>query len=348
LTLTTEWNIAMTVRHIPDEELHSYLDQALSRSQAVEIERHLARCPSCQMLRDDIARLRDRTTELLAELGPPAIVPPAYATLQARAAERVQGRQRWLIAGMWAASVAGAIFLGWSLKPGLLLPAPVEVAASTTAAPPRGDTAAVTEVASPVRPPATRPAPASPGSERRLTRVPAASGRGESQLQFASLVETDPTPDFLPRQRQALPAGDSDDLPSLLAQPVGEELGLQGLWRTVVPDSSGAVRSVDIPLVPGLPVMQMRVQPGENGPDVTAVDQMLESGEVVRTLAGPTARVQAIVAAGESRETGQSGDAGTSDRVTVTIQQGDRMVAVTGPSQSLGSLLSRVNARRRY
>ncbi len=339
----------MTVRHIPDEELHSYLDQALSRSQAVEIERHLARCPSCQMLRDDIARLRDRTTELLAELGPPAVIPPAYAVLQARAAERVQGRQRWLIAGMWAASVAGAIFLGWSLKPGLLLPAPASVAAAVAPAAPQRDTASMTEVASPARPAATRPVPATPVSERRPIRVPPAAGRGESQLQFASLIETDPTPDFLPRQRQALPAaGDTDELPSLLAQPVGAELGLQGLWRTVVPDSGGTVRSVDIPLVPGLPVMQMRVQPGENGPDVTAVDQMLESGEVVRTLAGPTARVQAIVAAGESRESAGSGDAGTSDRVTVTIQQGDRMVAVTGPSQSLGSLLSRVNARRRY
>lgn len=338
----------MTVRHIPDEELHSYLDQALSRSQAVEIERHLARCPSCQMLRDDIARLRDRTTELLAELGPPTVIPPAYAVLQARAAERVQSRQRWLIAGMWAASVAGAIFLGWSLKPGLLLPAPAAVAATAVPAAPQRDTASVTEVSSPARPAATRPAPASPVNERRPIRVPPATGRGESQLQFASLIETDPTPEFFPRQRQALPAGDSEELPSLLAQPVGDELGLQGLWRTVVPDSGGTVRSVDIPLVPGLPVMQMRVQPGENGPDVTAVDQMLESGEVVRTLAGPTARVQAIVAAGESHETSGSGEAGTSGRVTVTIQQGDRMVAVTGPSQSLGSLLSRVNARRRY
>ncbi len=337
----------MTVRHIPDEELHAYLDQALSRSQAVEIERHLARCPACQVLRDDIARLRDRTTELLAELGPPAIIPPAYAVLQARAAERVQGRQRWLIAGMWAASVAGAIFLGWTLKPGARRPDPAAIAATAPAAPSR-DSAPVTEVAAPTRLPATRSAPVAQEPERRLIRVPQGTGRRESPVQFASLVETDPTPDFLPRQRQVVSGGDGEELPSLLAQPVGAELGLQGLWRTVVPDSSGSARSVDIPLVPGLPVVQMRVQPGEGGPDVTAVDQMLESGEVVRTLAGPTARVQAIVAAGEVREAGGPVRSGESDRVTVTIQQGDRMVAVTGPSQSLGSLLSRVNARRRY
>ena len=33
------------LRHIPEEELHAYLDQALSRSQCVEIENHLAECP---------------------------------------------------------------------------------------------------------------------------------------------------------------------------------------------------------------------------------------------------------------------------------------------------------------
>lgn len=337
----------MTVRHIPDEELHAYLDQALSRSQAVEIERHLARCPACQVLRDDIARMRDRTTELLAELGPPAIIPPAYAVLQARAAERAQGRQRWLIAGMWAASVAGAIFLGWSLKPGARRPEPSAIAAAVPAPQPR-DSAIVTEAASPERVPARPSAPVAREPERRLIRVPQGAGGRESPVQFASLIETDPTPDYLPRQRQVVAGDDGEEIPSLQAQPVGAELGLQGLWRTVVPDSGGAARSVDIPLVPGLPVMQMRVQPGEGGPDVTAVDQMLESGEVVRTLAGPTARVQAIVAAGEARDAGASPRSGESDRVTVTIQQGDRMVAVTGPSQSLGSLLSRVNARRRY
>ena len=166
----------MTVRHIPDEELHAYLDQALSRSQAVEIERHLARCPACQVRRDDIARLRDRTTELLAELGPPAIIPPAYAVLQARAAERVQGRQRWLIAGMWAASVAGAIFLGWSLKPGARRPDPATIAAAAPAAQPY-DSAIVTEVASPARVPAIRSAPAAQEPERRLIRVPQSGGR---------------------------------------------------------------------------------------------------------------------------------------------------------------------------
>ena len=69
------------MRHIPEEELHAYLDQGLSRSQCVEIESHLAVCPYCQAARDGIAALRDRTTALLAKLAPPRRIPPAFESL---------------------------------------------------------------------------------------------------------------------------------------------------------------------------------------------------------------------------------------------------------------------------
>ena len=70
------------MRHIPEDELHAYLDQGLSRTQCVEIESHLADCPSCQATRDGIAALRDRTTALLARLAPPRHhVAPAFEGL---------------------------------------------------------------------------------------------------------------------------------------------------------------------------------------------------------------------------------------------------------------------------
>ena len=69
------------MRHIPEDELHAYLDQALSRSQCVEIESHLAACPSCQATRDGIAALRDRTTALLARLAPPRSISPSFESL---------------------------------------------------------------------------------------------------------------------------------------------------------------------------------------------------------------------------------------------------------------------------
>jgi len=73
------------MRHIPEDELHAYLDQGLSRTQCVEIESHLAACPSCQAARDGIAALRDRTTALLARLTPQRGVPPAFEVLRKRA-----------------------------------------------------------------------------------------------------------------------------------------------------------------------------------------------------------------------------------------------------------------------
>src|ERR671939_1116788 len=82
------------MRHIPEEELHAYLDQGLSRSQCVEIESHLAGCPSCQANRDGIAALRDRTTALLAKLAPPRSFPPPFESLRRRAAIQVSARRR--------------------------------------------------------------------------------------------------------------------------------------------------------------------------------------------------------------------------------------------------------------
>src|SRR5512140_2609513 len=77
-----------TMRHIPEEELHAYLDQALSRAQCVEIESHLAACAGCSEARDGIAALRDRTTALLASLAPPRGFPPILDNLRAEAAAR--------------------------------------------------------------------------------------------------------------------------------------------------------------------------------------------------------------------------------------------------------------------
>ena len=77
------------MRHVPEEELHPYLDQALSRSQCVEIETHLAECGHCRDQRDNIAALRDRTTAILGQLTPRnLIIPPPYEALAERLSKR--------------------------------------------------------------------------------------------------------------------------------------------------------------------------------------------------------------------------------------------------------------------
>src|SRR5688572_32876212 len=102
------------MRHIPEDELHAYLDQALSRAQAVEIERHLAGCATCRTQRDGIAGLRDRTTALLATLAPVHTVQrPGWAELRRRHHARIARRATLLRGALWAASLIGALGLGY-------------------------------------------------------------------------------------------------------------------------------------------------------------------------------------------------------------------------------------------
>jgi anti-sigma factor RsiW len=342
----TEWT-RPDVRHIPEEELHAYLDQALSRSQCVEIERHLARCARCQGDRDAIAALRDRTTELLARLGPPPIVPPALETLRARREAQIQRRRRWLINAAWAASIAGAAVLGWQVNwrarhdPGLVAvsPSPRPLPAISSFSP------SLAPVAFGVPVPAQRTADRTTPS-RRLVQVSPAPEQARLG-RAATAVNSDPTGTLADRPGETLAMASAPiDVPELMAQPVRGDPGLRGLWRTILPDSAGPSPTGDVPRVPGLPVVQLRVQPGTGGADVTAIDQLLESGEVIRTIAGPANRVGSLIQAEAPGSTAPDADQ-SSARMTVTIRQGDRMVAVTGPSQALGSLLSRVNLKRR-
>lgn len=137
------------MRHIPEEELHAYLDQALSRAQAVEIESHLAGCARCQAERDAIAGLRDRTTALLATLVPQgSLVRPSWGELRRRHQAASARRANLRRGAVWAASLIGAIALGyrahsWRDAAGAVEPAPV----ATVPAPARTDRMPVQSVA---------------------------------------------------------------------------------------------------------------------------------------------------------------------------------------------------------
>src|SRR5215216_4699382 len=325
------------MRHIPEEELHAYLDQGLSRSQCVEIESHLAACPSCQTARDGIAALRDRTTALLARLAPPRRFPPPFESLRRRAAVEVSARRHRLQVVAWAASLIFALGLGWTANYITATRPTIQAANAPPAASPAVST-----------PPAT---PAILGPQRN-TGVSARPVRRRHSA---------------PRAPAASPA---ESLPPVVAPPTLElssidiphtevDLELDGMWRTMSWDGAQAEAGDKLPHIDGLPVVQVQLQTAEEGKQpLMVVAQQLASGEVIRTIEGPMTDVSQLLArrtmsdpdssrAGpESQRSNRGAD--HTDR-TMAMQRGDRMLVITGalPSDSLLAMIRRLNAEMR-
>lgn len=291
-------------RHIPEEELHAYLDQALSRSQCVEIESHLAVCASCQDERDAIAGLRDRTTALLSTLAPASIHMPPLAELRQRHVERSAKRQRILRRSAWAASVVLALGFGWTARE-------LATASSQSGDLPTGELA----TASAPQPEAPVTAPDAPG--HGLDVEPAAVGT-PAMVQASA----EPTPESeLDVARSSVhpePVADSQFESLLLAQqplvmtatPVtsrllseDDELSTEGMWRSL--SWSGAQEENGeewIPRVEGLPVVDVQVKQSSEEKPLMVVSQRLSTGQMIRTFSGPVADVSELL----SRQPGQS------------------------------------------
>jgi hypothetical protein len=315
----------MTPLHIPDAELHAYLDQALPRSRCVTIESHLAGCIRCRLERDAIAALRDRTTHLLATLRPVRRrIPPSFEELSRRAPSppAVRPTGRWLRAAAWAASVLGALGLGYAAHDGRHADggAVREVAARPAALAP-----AARHGEPPAPPGASAPAPA--GSRRAAAPTPPAPAT-------LAAVNEAPAPDrdaaFVPTSLEV----SSDTLPT--DAPSGD-----GLWRTVDWREAREQVGTEPPRVDGVPVVQVQVQPArDRSGALTVVAQQLHSGEMIATIEGPVDDVWALL----SRRGDADGAAGAQ-----TVQQGARLLAVTGqlPADSLRAMVRRVNAASR-
>jgi hypothetical protein len=364
-------NIRMThgaMRHIPEDELHAYLDQALSRSQCVEIESHLATCLGCRHERDSIAALRDRTTALLATLAPPRRIAPSYELLSERAARRsarVAGRWR---AGAWAASMLLAVGLGWGARsmdsgapaPAVaadlreITPVPAPNAPSdSTSTPIMSDAAPAIELAAgetAARGTSTRENPAR-GSTTRAPESPAVAPPA-ARFQI---------PDQFPATNQLREP--------LLAEPAGAVLSSGGrlpsesfsgsagaLFRTVSWDRARIERGESVPRIEGLPIMEVQLA-GSRGGDsrpLMVVAQQLESGQVIRTIEGPATDVNQLLSSQRSDAsspwpTMNDGDGIAGGDGTMAVRRGDRILAITAPlpSDSLRAMIRRLNASER-
>lgn len=359
------------MRHIPEEELHAYLDQALSRSQCVEIESHVAACASCRAARDGIAALRDRTTSLLSALAPSPRVTPSYETIRARHAAAALDRRHRARAVAWAASVVVAVGLGYGTHavldprfgrpagpeagtrpstaiapspievpsvapaPSQSLPAPAPVAPSR----PESSPVATADRRVPTNPPAMSSAPRSNGAVARAkTGAPSAASR---QPPIARVEQPEPTKP----SDSTVVEPPAVELSSLRFPKPETELDLDGLWRDLSWDNARAETGEAPPRIDGLPVVQVQVQQSQGGDKpLMVVAQQLSSGEVIRTIEGSVADVSKLLARRTTASTTLR--ALPSDSVDGTsMRRGDRMLVVTGdlPPDSLRAMIRRLN-----
>ncbi len=329
------------MRHIPEEELHAYLDQGLSRSQCVEIESHLASCPSCQAARDGIAALRDRTTALLAKLAPPRNFPPPFDSLRRRAALEATARRRRVQAAAWAASLVAALGIGWTASALVIQrPAPAQPAVAVPVPTPRVD------------PVVLRPRPS--------TAVPARVTRRQSPRRPAAVLRDSIVPADSLRPVDTLPliALPTLELSSIDISRADFDMELGGMWRTLSWDGAQAEAGDKLPHIDGLPVVQVQLQTVEEGKKpLMVVAQQLASGEVIRTIEGPMNDVSHLLARRTMTDPDSSVRADSSyagaepinlDR-TMAMQRGDRMLVITGalPPDSLRAMIRRLNAEMR-
>jgi hypothetical protein len=299
-----------SMSHIPEDELHAYLDQALGRLRCVEIESHLAECTRCRDVRDGIAALRDRTTALLARLAPRRTTIPPYADIRRRAQIRAFRQQRILARVAWAASVVLALGIGWTANTLYRPPSTPAPLASAPLAPP------VTAV-----PDAAAPDPAVP-------------------------ADVAPAPAPTPRQRVSAPAPTlSTPRRRLAAAPAvsgpASERPVADAWRSVA--WNGAPRGVNAP------AGAAAAAPAADSSSTVAgvvVTRQLGAGEVVRAVGGSQADVASLLsgrpAEPETKPAAPAMPPAYSSGV-LALRQGPGAGPSAVPSDSLRAMMHRLN-----
>lgn len=370
------------MRHIPEDELHAYLDQALSRSQCVEIESHLADCPACRSRRDGIAALRDRTTALLGVLVPGRAATPPFELIRARRAEATARRQHLLRRVAWAASVVAAVGAGWGLsqvaddRAAAREVATTSTVAPTSRTPDQADDTAAAELTDQ---PADRAAQSGEAAAPPVGGIPQPANRGPATPERPGRSESAPrdvmtaSSTTAARSRAATPAAPptSDSSADRTGRPEAESLAaprelqvsssglpdapaFDGLWRTVSWENAQEEAGGSPAHVDGLPVVQVQVQQATSGKPLMVVAQQLGSGEVIRTIEGPADDVSSLLrrnggVATSPWPTIESGTAPSGVHGSIVTMLGDRILAISAPgltSDSLAAIARKVNASR--
>jgi Putative zinc-finger len=327
--------------HIPEAELHAYLDQALSRLRCVEIESHLAECTPCRVARDEIAALRDRTTAMLARLAPHGTGSPPIAEIRRRAAVRVFKRERLRQRVAWAASVVVALGIGWG-GASYLTPLSGRAGEARITSAPAATRLLNVDTTARSLPTETI---ATTGPQAPKLGPPALEQRPEADRTAGHHVAHQPgtKPERSARTEFAATGRQNDDQPDAPGASGRSPSSDRAADRTAAPARGDAV-----------PVADAQGQGADSGRKASMiVTQQLKSGEVVRSIQGPVTDVATLLNA-RPTDTAGSGDAaaqsGSPAEGNFSFRQGDRVFNNVGrnlPSDSLRAMMRRLNLMSR-
>jgi len=108
-----------TMSHIDDERLFAWVDgerSGLTPSEMAAIERHVAECAECGAKVAEARGFALRATEVLDGTGPRVIPVPEFGRLAGSPRSPVDRWRRSVVISLWAASIVGAVGLGWMTR----------------------------------------------------------------------------------------------------------------------------------------------------------------------------------------------------------------------------------------
>ncbi|HRP09004.1 MAG TPA: hypothetical protein PLL69_11010, partial [Gemmatimonadales bacterium] len=215
--------------HLPEEELHAWLDGQLSRAQSRELAEHLLACLICRALEAEVRLVRNRSIQLLAAAAPrvtPRLAPPMHTRrlrsgTAAVAAAVVIGVASWAIVGNQPAQQGAPQLAASFVAPAIL--------AKVVGLPIHSDSA-----------PAGQPVPAATPASRTVT--------------LASRVTVSP---------RVIPARTGATNPASrklrLVDPI-LEMGQGGVWQTSSLQQARDASDGAVAYLHGIPVSAVRLQ----------------------------------------------------------------------------------------
>lgn len=243
--------------HLPEEELHAWLDGQLSRAQSAELAEHLLSCLICRALEAEVRELRDRSIQLLAAATPRStrLAPPVPRTRRLRSGTAAVAAAVLIGVGSWAVvgnqpTQQGAPQLAASFVAPAILAKVVGLPISGADSAPVG-----------------QPVPSAAPSPRTIT--------------LASRVTVSP---------RVIPARATTPNPAArklrLVDPI-LDMGQGGAWQTSSLQQAREASEGAVAYLQGIPVSAVRLQQDEAGGKPTAmVRQLLPDGRAVWVIEG--------------------------------------------------------------